>query len=133
MPRYIPFSLLAILIVASGAFLALSYNQATAPTSAKILLSCSDHYGAKPSNYVISCADANSEFSDLHWLSWGNPTAYATGEARWNDCTPDCAAGHWKEEPVTVWAWDLKNGHYTKLGSTDSSILTSEVLRPYGA
>ncbi len=62
----------------------------------------------KPSTYVISCADANSEFTNLHWIGWGDATAYATGEARWNDCQPTCVAGHWRSEPVTIWAWDLR-------------------------
>jgi hypothetical protein len=131
--RLIPFSLLAVLIVAAGLFTLLSYSQATAATSAKILLSCSNKYGAKPSTYVLSCADFNSKFTDLHWTSWGSTTAYASGEARWNDCTPNCVSGHWKTEPVTVWAWDLKGDHYTRLGSSDSSLLTSEVLKAYPA
>jgi hypothetical protein len=131
--RLIPFSLLAVLIVAAGLFTLLSYSQATAKSSATILLGCSSKFGAKPSAYVLSCADFNSKFTDLKWTSWGSTTAYATGEARWNDCTPNCAAGHWKSESVTVWAWDLKNDHYTRLGSSDSSLLTSEVLRPYPA
>ncbi len=131
MRRLIPFSLLGVLIIAAGGFTVLSYHQATAPSSAKILLSCSKNYGAKPTTYVLSCADFNSKFTNLHWTSWGNPTAYATGEARWNDCTPNCASGTWKKEPATVWAWDLKDGHYTQLASSDPSVLTREVLQPY--
>jgi hypothetical protein len=129
--RLIPFSLLAVLTVAAAVFFGLSLSEATAKSSATILLSCSDKYGAEPSTYVLSCADFNSKFTDLHWTSWGSATAYASGEARWNDCTPNCASGHWKSESVTVWAWDLKNDHYTRLGSTDSSLLTSEALKPY--
>jgi hypothetical protein len=131
--RLIPFSLLAVLVVAAGLLTLLSYGQATAASSATMLLSCSSKYGAQPSTYVLSCADFNSKFTDLHWTSWGSTTAYATGEARWNDCTPNCASGHWKSETVTVWAWELKNGHYTRLGSSDPSLLTSETLTPYPA
>jgi hypothetical protein len=120
-------------MVAAGLFTLLSYSQATAKSSATILLSCSNKYGAQPSTYVLSCADVNSKFTDLKWTSWGSTTAYATGEARWNDCTPNCAAGHWKSESVTVWAWNLKNDHYTRLGSSDASLLTSEALTPYPA
>jgi hypothetical protein len=131
--RLIPFSLLGLLIVAAGIFTGLSYSQATAKSSATMLLGCSHKYGATPSSYVLSCADFNSKFTDLHWTSWGSATAYATGEARWNDCTPNCASGHWKSETVTVWAWDLQNGHYTRLGSNDPALLTSEVLKSYPA
>jgi hypothetical protein len=131
--RLIPFSLLAVLVIAAGIFTGLSYHQATASSSAKILLSCSDKYGVKPTTYVLSCADFNSKFTGLHWTSWGSTTAYATGQARWNDCTPNCASGHWKSESVTLWAWDLKNDRYTRLGSTDPSLLNSETLTPYPA
>lgn len=131
MRRLIPFSLLAILIIAAAAFTVLSYHQATAPSSAKIVLSCSNKYGAKPTTYVVACADYNAKFTDLHWTSWGSPTAFATGEARWNDCTPNCVSGHWKKVSATLWAWDLKDGHYTRLGSSDAALLTSEVLKPY--
>ncbi len=46
--RLIPFSLLGVLIVLAGLLTLLSYSQATATSSAKMLLGCSDKYGAKP-------------------------------------------------------------------------------------
>jgi hypothetical protein len=88
----------------------------------------------KPVTLVISCADANSEFTGLHWYGWGDATTYATGTARWNDCTPTCVAGTWRSNPVTIWAWDLqdKEGHtlYTKV-HTDSHLLTYASLRGF--
>ncbi|HEV7958190.1 MAG TPA: hypothetical protein VGP11_01890 [Acidimicrobiales bacterium] len=133
MRRLIPFYILAVLTIASGVFAFVSYLQANDPTSATMLLSCSNKYGGPPSTYVLACADYNAKVTDLHWTSWGNTTAYATGEARWNDCTPSCVSGHWKSEPVTVWAWDLKGNHYTRLGSTDPLVLPSVALKPYRA
>lgn len=133
MRRLIPYALLAVLIIAAGLFTILSYSQATAKSSATIVLSCSRTYGQKPSSYVIACADYNSKFTGLHWTDWGDPTAYATGVARWNDCTPNCADGKWKSAPATLWAWDLRDGHYTKLASSDPSILPTVVLKPYPA
>jgi hypothetical protein len=129
--RLIPFYILAVLTVAAGVFAFISYQQANDPTSATMLLNCSNKYGAEPSSYVLACADYNAEITHLHWTSWGNTTAYATGVARWNDCTPDCADGHWKSEPATLWAWGLKDDHYTRLDSSDALILPSIVLKPY--
>jgi hypothetical protein len=63
----------------------------------------------------VSCADANTEFTNLHWIDWGAETAYATGEARWNDCTPTCVAGHWHSEPATFWAWDPRREPHLNL------------------
>ena len=47
----------------------------------------------KPSNYVISCADANSGWTGVTWSSWTNARATGTGTFYQNDCTPNCAAG----------------------------------------
>jgi hypothetical protein len=56
----------------------------------------------RPKDFVISCADANTELRALHWQSW--TTSGATGSAtyRYNDCTPYCAAGHFHDDPATV-------------------------------
>jgi hypothetical protein len=48
--------------------------------------------------------------------------------ARWNDCTPTCVAGHWRSEPVTLWAWDPQNDVYTKLASSDPRLLGTAYL-----
>ena len=122
--RRIPFLLLGILTVLAGAFAVISIVQSNSSGSTVSVFTPCRHqeFTVKPSTYVISCADANSELTNLHWTQWGDATAYATGEARWNDCQPTCVAGHWRSEPVTVWAWDLRpEGHttaYTKLRTT---------------
>jgi hypothetical protein len=128
--RQIPYILLAVLVLLTGAFTVISYDQSTASgSSIKLPLRCKPLLAVKPSTYIVSCADGNSELADLHWTDWGDETAYATGEARWNDCTPTCVAGHWRRQPVTFWLWDPQREHpdltvYTKLGS-DSHILNA--------
>jgi hypothetical protein len=108
----------------------ISYKQSTASgSSIQMPLMCAKGAGVRPTSFVISCADANSEFTDLHWTGWGDETAYATGVARWNDCTPTCVAGHWRSEPVTFWAWDPQNGLYTKFSSTDPRLLGTGTLQ----
>ena len=55
-----------------------------------------------PKSLVLACGDGNYELAGLSWHSWGNSTATASGKARANDCTPNCAAGHFHTYPVTV-------------------------------
>ncbi|MCU1362934.1 MAG: hypothetical protein JWM55_762 [Acidimicrobiaceae bacterium] len=131
--RLIPFSILAALIVASLVTLRLSYDQSHSPRDVSITLSCSKNVGQRPAGYVLFCADANAEFTHLSWQDWGDATAYGTGTARWNDCTPNCAAGTWKSEPVTVWAWRIRDHRYTRLSSSDTALMSSIVVKSYPA
>jgi hypothetical protein len=48
----------------------------------------------RPSEIVLACADAGLGVRRLRWLGWGEPTAAGIGTAFANDCTPNCAAGH---------------------------------------
>jgi hypothetical protein len=50
----------------------------------------------KPANYLMSCADANASWKEVAWKSWGAKTASGTGDLYQNDCTPNCAAGHFR-------------------------------------
>lgn len=109
-----------------------SYHQATsARPGVTMIATCTDHASARPKSMVLSCADANSELRALKWTDWGDATAYATGTVAWNDCTPDCAAGHWKSQPVTVWAWRIEDGRYTRLSSNDATYLSTRSLSAY--
>jgi hypothetical protein len=132
--RLIPFTILAVLIVLSLVTLRLSYDQSGAhPHGVSITYSCSKKTGQRPTGYVLFCADANAEFTHLSWQDWGDATAYGTGIARWNNCTPNCAAGTWKSEPVTVWAWRIRDHLYTRLSSSDPKLMTTIVVKSYPA
>jgi len=48
----------------------------------------------KPSTYVITCADANTELLGLSWKTWTATIAQGTGRYTYNTCTPTCVAGH---------------------------------------
>lgn len=60
-----------------------------------------------PASIVLTCADANYELASLRWRGWGRATATATGKAHANDCTPNCAAGHFHAYAVRVSATRL--------------------------
>ena len=103
MRRYIPVILLAVLVVLAGLFALLSWHQAHETTAAG-LYDCSSTHTVKPHTLVLSCANANAnaKITNVSWTNWGQPTAFATGTARWNDCASSCAAGTWREQPTTA-------------------------------
>ena len=51
---------------------------------------------------LVACGDANSPLANLVWSTWSPDGAKATGTAMVNDCTPDCADGHFHSYPATV-------------------------------
>jgi hypothetical protein len=130
-PRVIPLSFVAALVILAGLTTGLSVAQSNSSNSVTMALSCSSTFGARPTSYVLYCADANALVTSLKWTDWGAATAYATGVAKWNDCTPNCAGGTWKQQAVTVWAWRLENNRYTRLSSSDPKLLSTKTLSSY--
>jgi len=70
-----------------------------------VLFDCLDHAEVEPADYILTCADANSVLARLVWTSWTARQAVATGVHELNDCTPDCAAGTFRNYPVVVTFW----------------------------
>ena len=77
------------LLIASLA--AASASAAGHPTA---LPNCLGKPTVRPASIVLACADANFGVKKLSWIGWGGSRAAATGVAYANDCTPNCAAGH---------------------------------------
>jgi hypothetical protein len=68
-------------------------SPASASTAVAHLMTCTKVLTTKPSNYVLSCADANARFQGVTWSSWTSTSASGSGVLVENDCTPYCAAG----------------------------------------
>jgi hypothetical protein len=85
-----------IRVTASASLLfALAFSAvAAASVPQKALADCRGKPQVKPRSVVLSCADGNFGFGDLTWFGWGGARAVALGTAFANDCTPDCASGH---------------------------------------
>lgn len=83
------------------------------PPNGAVWISNCSRLESRPKTIVIACADGNYALIGLRWQTWGTRTATATGTARVNDCTPDCAGGHFHDYPVTATANAL-----TKCGAT---------------
>lgn len=63
-----------------------------APARAPKVLGCTGSLLYEPSDFVISCADANSELTATHWTSWTSTRAVGVTRFGLNLCTPYCAA-----------------------------------------
>ncbi len=50
----------------------------------------------EPAEIVLTCADHGLFFQDLQWTSWTSTRATAIGTEVYNDCTPNCAEGHFR-------------------------------------
>lgn len=86
-------ALLAAWLVLGGGSAAAA-TPASAPPSA--VPDCLGKPVVRPSEVVLACADAGIGVRSIRWLGWGQPTAAGVGTAFVNDCTPDCAAGHFQ-------------------------------------
>jgi hypothetical protein len=78
--------------------------QRTSPEKT-VVINCLFKPQARPSSFVLTCADAGDSLTSLHWVSWGSGAAFATGVEQINNCTPNCAAGKFINYPVLVDLW----------------------------
>jgi hypothetical protein len=85
---------------------ALTQRSLTPPVSLQtVVVNCLFKQQTRPSDFILTCADAGDVLADLHWVSWAPTAAFATGTEQINDCTPNCAAGKFIDYPVLVNLW----------------------------
>ena len=63
---------------------------------------CTAKLASAPKTWTLACADGNFWLSGLAWKDWGAARATARGTAHANDCTPNCAAGHFHTHAAVV-------------------------------
>jgi hypothetical protein len=102
--------LIAILlsVVATGCASAPTRATDTAlvqPSGGTVVINCLVKSQTRPSNFILTCADAGDVLAQLHWASWGSGAAFATGIEQINNCKPNCAAGKFINYPVLVNLW----------------------------
>jgi hypothetical protein len=90
-------------VVAASALL-LSFAGARQASAAPVmaLADCQGKPQVRPSAILFACGDGNFSAKGLAWSGWGKSTTTATGSAESNDCTPNCAAGHFHSYPIRV-------------------------------
>ena len=116
-----PAAALAAILLAAGflAGCASAGSATTAPASpavtqrSTVVVDCSGQRQARPSSFVLTCADANDALTALHWVSWAGSQAFGTGTEKVNTCTPDCADGTFVSYPalITLWRPEPLPGH----------------------
>ena len=76
----------------------------TAHTRA-VVFNCLGGPQIRPGSFVLTCADDNSDLTGLSWSRWTAGAALGKGTWHINNCTPDCAHGHFLTYPVDVTFW----------------------------
>lgn len=99
---------------------ALSSNDLAAVARRTYLIDCSHQPVARPSEYTLTCGDANIAVDHVSWSTWGGVQAKATARYVENTCEPYCAAGHNIYLPVTIVAHGLKR----KAGNAVYTLIT---------
>ena len=111
----------------------------TAPASSSAttyLAQCSFGEGTEaPSAWSSGCLGGSANFDSLSWSGWGAEGAVGNGQARPNDCEPDCARGTIYSYPVRMVAKGLRpcvaepgNSQYTSL----ETVINFPAGNPFG-
>lgn len=66
------------------------------------LYSCTDKVVVRPGNFVITCADANTQLTATKWTQWGSTLAVGTTRFAMNLCNPSCVASKMSYFPSSV-------------------------------
>jgi len=100
------------LLAVTGVALGLAQSAHAAPGNTPVRIVVFDCPGqparVRPSTFIVTCADGGIQFDKLSWTSWTPGLASATGTLEENDCTPDCAGGHFHAYPALVILWGSK-------------------------
>jgi hypothetical protein len=70
-----------------------------------VVFNCLGGPQVRPGSFVLTCADDNSYLTGLSWSRWTAGSALGKGTWHINNCTPDCAHGHFLTYPVDVTFW----------------------------
>jgi len=123
---------------AIAAFAAAGTGFASTAASAShpvVLVNCGTAH-VKPSAFTLACADGGAGLTKLHWVSWKDGEAFATGTEYIKDCYPSCVSnGKVYTYPVliTVWRAEARPGHGGQDYFTRMTIIhTGRLSRPHG-
>jgi hypothetical protein len=95
--------LLAILALAvAGAGAAWAHDASTGFYGCAAFTSKHPKPQVRPASIVVTCADANFSFAQIHWVTWGATSAQGMATAHVNLCQPNCSAGMVVAAPAAV-------------------------------
>lgn len=75
-------------------------SSSSVDTSIRVYGDCTTT-SVEPAGIVLACADYGESVSGLSWSSWTASGASGVGMLIYNDCNPNCAAGHQHSVPGT--------------------------------
>ena len=109
-----------------------STQAATAKAPKYVVLDCSFKPVVAPSSLIVTCADAGIRLEDLHWTSWTPKLASGYGTFWENDCTPNCADGHFHYYPSleVLWGSAKVKGHPADRRYTELTVIFTGKARP---
>jgi hypothetical protein len=58
-----------------------------------------------PASMLFACGDGSIGVDHIKWQNWGTTAAHGIGVLSENDCTPDCADGHFHSFKAAVTAY----------------------------
>ncbi|HUJ05923.1 MAG TPA: hypothetical protein VLX31_07425 [Streptosporangiaceae bacterium] len=96
----------------AAAALVLTGGAAAGPR-APHLVGCNESGPVRPVRYNPICNDGARTIIRLHWSNWSRSAAGA-GRFYTNTCVPSCARGRVRLYDVTVSAWRVLGGDYTR-------------------
>ena len=95
-----PLIIVGIAALTSGTLTLPPAVGASAATHTRVISSCTTAK-YKPRQYILSCADANTQIHHATYSSWRGGRAVGRGTYVYNTCRPSCAGGTFKHHPVT--------------------------------
>jgi hypothetical protein len=124
MKRLIHFAVLCV-----GLSLAVG-RPAAASDHPKALPDCTGVLHVKPSSFMFACGDGSSYVQGIAWTVWGSRDAVGDGTLFINDCTPDCARGHFHSYAATVEAFGDQTCPVGKSAFSDIAYLVTDAKWP---
>jgi hypothetical protein len=94
---------IALTVACALSLLALTLaSTAAGAATPSVVPNCLGKPTVKPAEIILACADAGLGVRSLHWLAWGQARTAGLGTAFANDCTPNCAAGHFHSYDAVI-------------------------------
>jgi hypothetical protein len=122
--------------IAAFAAAGTGFASTASPASHSVVLVNCGTALVKPSAFTLACADGGAGLTKLHWVSWKDGEAFATGTEYIKDCYPSCVSnGKFYTYPVliTVWRAEARPGHGGQDYFSRMTIIhTGRLSRPHG-
>jgi hypothetical protein len=101
----------------------------------KVVEDC-EHFSLRPTEILVACGDGNYALQEARYDRWTTAAAEGHAIAIANDCTPNCAQGHFAKNPVDFRLDEQKVVFgvllFTRLTVTDpvsgSTVMTTPLL-----